>query len=355
MTLTAFLAALRSRDIQLRADGERLRCDAPAGVLTSELRDQLRERKGEILEFLRTAESLARQHKAIVPMQPRGTRAAVFAVPGHNGEIFAFRDLARHVGEDQPFFALYPPGLDGQSQPLARAEDFAVYFAEQIAAFQAGKPCIIAGYCAGGAVALELARELGRRGVPVLMLALFGCIYPPSYRFLRQIPYWCKRMALHLRTAMKPSSLVQRGRYLAARLAARARAFRAERSPAGTDPLSLVKFRFEQAHAKAVLRYSPSSYPGRMCLFLPHRAWLRSGDGALFYPDGALGWRSVAPHLEEYYGPDNVNVAGMLNEPDALAFAELFRQARDASGVKAAARVRALGDAVPAGAERGAG
>jgi thioesterase domain-containing protein len=355
VNLAAFLAELRSRDVQLWADGDRLRCDAPTGVLTPELREQLRQRKGEILEFLRTAESLARQQKAIIPMQPRGTRAPVFAVPGHNGEIFAFRDLARRIGEDQPFFALYPPGLDGLSEPLTRAEDFAAYFAEQIAAFQAGKPCIIAGYCAGGAVTLELAHELARRGVPVLFLALFGCIYPTSYRFLRQIPYWCLRLAKHLKVAAKPSALAQGGRYLAARLSARIRAFRAERSPAGSDPVSLAKFRFEQGHMKVVLGYSPRAYPGRVCLFLPNRAWLRSGEDALHYPGGALGWRSVAPHLEEYCGPDNVDPDRMLNDPDAVVFAELFRQARDAGAVKAAPPVRAFGDAVHAGAKRRAG
>ena len=355
MSLTAFLAELRSRDIQLRADGERLRCDAPSGVLTPQLRDQLRQRKSEILEFLRTAESLAKQQKAIVPLQPRGTRAPVFAVPGHNGDVFAYRDLARHMGEDQPFFALHPPGLDGHSEPLERAEDMAAYFAEQIEAFQAGRPCIIAGYCAGGAVALELVRELVRRRVPVLFLGLFGCIYPTSYRFARQIPYWCSRIALHLRAAAKPSSLAQGWRYLAARLSARLKAFRAERSPAGTDPLSDIKFRFEQAYRKIVFEYSPRRFSGRVCLFLPHRAWLRSGEDALHWPDGALGWRAVASHVEEYYGPDSVDPDRMLNEPDALAFAELFRQARDASDVRVATRARAAGGAVHAGAERGTG
>ena len=53
MTIPALLAELRSRDIRVWADGDRLRCNAPAGVLTPELRDQLRQRKGEILEFLR--------------------------------------------------------------------------------------------------------------------------------------------------------------------------------------------------------------------------------------------------------------------------------------------------------------
>ena len=52
MKVAALLAELRSRDIQVWADGDRLQCNAPAGALTPELRDQLRQRKSEVMEFL---------------------------------------------------------------------------------------------------------------------------------------------------------------------------------------------------------------------------------------------------------------------------------------------------------------
>ena len=47
MIVTAFLEELRSRDIRVWADGDQLRCSAPTGVLTPELRNQLRERKAD--------------------------------------------------------------------------------------------------------------------------------------------------------------------------------------------------------------------------------------------------------------------------------------------------------------------
>jgi thioesterase domain-containing protein len=329
MSVSDFLAELRSRDIHVAVDGERLRCNAPTGMLTPDIRDQLRQQKNEILDFLRTAESLTRQQRSIVPMQPHGRRTPVFAVPGHNGDIFAYRDLARHVGDDQPFFGLHPPGLDGNSEPLARVEDFAGYFAEQIQAFRVSGPCIIAGYCAGGGVALELARELVRRGMSVSFLALFGCVYPTSYRFSSHIPYWWRRIGLHLQALAKPSSFSERRQYLVARLSARLKSYRASRSPAGTDPLSAMKFRFEQAHAKAVLRYSPGRFSGRVCLFLPKRGWPYSRDDALIWRHAVRGWYTVVPHAEEYYGPDSCDPDRMLVDPDAPAFAELFRQYRD--------------------------
>ena len=178
MNLQLFLADLYTREVQLWADGDRLRCKAPAGVLTPTLRDQLLERKNEILAFLRTAEAVAGQSRAIVPLQPLGARPPVFAVAGHNGDVFAYRTFAKHLGNDQPFFGLEPPGLDGESEPLERVEDVAAYFAEQIQAFRPNGPYIIAGYCAGGAIAYELARQLSQRGAAIGFLALLAAPYP---------------------------------------------------------------------------------------------------------------------------------------------------------------------------------
>ena len=178
MNVAAFLSELLSRDIRVSADGGQLRCSAPAGALTLELREQLARHKAEILEFLRKAEGIARQPDGIVPLQPRGTRIPIYAVSGHNGDVFAFRDLVRHLGDEQPFFGLQALGLDGQSEPQARVEDIAARLAAQIRAFQPQGACVIAGYCAGGGVAFELARQLARAGAEPTLLALFGCPHP---------------------------------------------------------------------------------------------------------------------------------------------------------------------------------
>ncbi|MBE9188793.1 amino acid adenylation domain-containing protein [Gloeocapsopsis crepidinum LEGE 06123] len=48
-TTVEFLAYLKSLDVQVSVEGDRLRCHAPEGTLTPELRQQLVERKAEIL------------------------------------------------------------------------------------------------------------------------------------------------------------------------------------------------------------------------------------------------------------------------------------------------------------------
>ncbi len=53
MTVQSLLQELRARDIWVWADGNRLQCSTPAGVPQAEVSDLLRQRKDEILEFLR--------------------------------------------------------------------------------------------------------------------------------------------------------------------------------------------------------------------------------------------------------------------------------------------------------------
>jgi amino acid adenylation domain-containing protein len=55
LNIVEFLSELRGLDIQVFVDGDRLRCNAPEGTLTPEIRAQLAERKAEIISFLRQA------------------------------------------------------------------------------------------------------------------------------------------------------------------------------------------------------------------------------------------------------------------------------------------------------------
>ena len=55
LTAASLIGYLRDRDVRLRIEGERLRVNAPRGVMTPELAAALRERKVEILDYLRAA------------------------------------------------------------------------------------------------------------------------------------------------------------------------------------------------------------------------------------------------------------------------------------------------------------
>jgi thioesterase domain-containing protein len=308
-----FLASLRDRDIQVWAEGDRLRCSAPTGTLTPELREELRQRKDEVLKFLQSAGSIVRQSRGIVPLQPRGTYPPVFAFGGHNGDVFCFRFLAQHIGEDQPFFGLQPPGLDDQKEPLERVEDLAAYFAAEIRAFRPNGPYVIAGYCAGGTIAFELARQLLRNGAAVSTLALFGAPYPTSYRLLPQ---------LRRRFVNQVARAVKHARALASLPAGEKRSYIAEKlRNARLDPVLVQRSKVARATFLALRRYVPGYFDGPLSLFVPCRQWAGARDEL-------MRWRAVAKQVQEYFGPDTCNGDVMLREPYVSTFAGLFRQCR---------------------------
>ena len=320
----ALLQQLRRDDIRVWTEGDTLRCTAPPGVLTPALRDRLRQEKDAIVQFLRAADALALQERAIVPMQPRGERTPVFAVPGHNGNVFSFRSLVRELGEDQPFFGLQPPGVDGECAPLTSVEKLAAYFATRIVAFRPDGPYVIVGHCAGGGIALELARQLVDRGADVTFLALFGSPYPTWFRLLPQMvesltPHvaW---LSQHVRALWSMSNR-ERRLYIAAKMAERRHQRRVAREARGdvvADPVMVQRSKVEAATRMALRRYHPRRYPGRTAIFLPNREWRHRGH--------SMRWREVADDCEMYTGPDGCEGDVMLHDPHVRRVAEQFRE-----------------------------
>jgi thioesterase domain-containing protein len=323
VTVPDFLKDLRSRKVQVWVEGDQLRCAAPTGVLTPALRDQLRREKGAIVRFLRSADALARQDRAIVPLQPGGERVPVFAVPGHNGNVFSFRFLAQELGEDQPFFGLQPPGVDGECEPLTRVEDLAAYFAARILAFRPG-PYVIAGHCSGGAIAFELARQLEQQGATVTVLALFGSPYPTWFRrvpqLLSRLGHQAKWLSQHVRALVERSNR-ERLVYVAARIAERRRQRGLGREASegvAPDPAMIQRAKVAAASLTALRCYIPRHFAGHLALFYPNSAWARPGKSMPC-------WRMVAGDYEEHRGPEASEGDVMLHEPDVRVIAEQFQ------------------------------
>lgn len=312
VSVADFLSELRRLDIRLWVDGDNLRCNAPAGALTDELREQLRRCKDDILRFLHMADAVTAQPSAIVPLQPNGARPPVFGVGGHTGDVFCYRPLVQALGDEQPFFGLQPPGLDGRSEPLDRMEDLAAYFAQHIRAFRPQGPWIIAGFCSGGTLAFELAQQLLAAGRPAGFLALFGAPYPTFFRpltlFRHRLEYRAREWRCRARLLAAQSNR-ERLEYAIWRL-------RRRRQSAVADPAMLMRARVEQATLVALRAYEPRPFAGRVHHFLPCEAWARHVR--------TRRWRAVAA-LSETFGPDGCTGDDMLQTQFAPIFAGQFR------------------------------
>jgi thioesterase domain-containing protein len=118
---------------------------------------------------------------------------------GAGGNILIYRDLARRLGPDQPFYGLQCPGLDGSRPPLTRIEDMAALYVEEIRKTQPHGPYFLGGYCMGGTVAFEVAQQLQSQGERVALLALFdtmdwskippASIWAKSYQAIERIGF----------------------------------------------------------------------------------------------------------------------------------------------------------------------
>jgi thioesterase domain-containing protein len=318
VSAAGLLSELRRRDIELRAVGGELRCSAPAGALTPELREALRRHKDDVLKLLASAAAVAAQARAIVPLQAAGPGIPVFAVPGHNGDVFCFRALAQCLGSEHPFYGLQPPGLDGAEAPLERVEELAAYFASQVNFLRLDGPYIIAGYCAGGSIALELARRLQAAGAAIHSVALFGAPFPSYFRWPAQLAvraaHETRRVLTHCRALATQSWRA----YFERKLREREKRLAAQPAQAG-DPVLERRAQVERATLSAVRRYRPKYFEGTLNIFHPSRQWLQPGVGA-------LRWRKLATAGEDYFGPHGCRRPEMLREGNAPVFADLFRR-----------------------------
>ncbi|HME13428.1 MAG TPA: thioesterase domain-containing protein [Candidatus Acidoferrum sp.] len=111
--------------------------------------------------------------RPLVAIQPSGTRPALFCMHGAGGNVLIYRDLSRYLGAEQPFYGLQAQGLDGSCAPLTTIEEMAALYAKEIRRFQPHGPYFIGGYCMGGTLAYEVARQLQAAGEKIALLALF--------------------------------------------------------------------------------------------------------------------------------------------------------------------------------------
>lgn len=113
----------------------------------------------------------------IVPIQPKGDNPPFFCVHDQNGHVLNFRDLARYLGPEQPFYGIQCLGLDGEVFPFTRMEDMAGHYLGEIRKIQPSGPYYIGGYSFGGRVAFAIAQELRAAGEEVALLAMLDTYY----------------------------------------------------------------------------------------------------------------------------------------------------------------------------------
>ena len=108
-----------------------------------------------------------------VPLHEEGSGKPVFFVPAGYGDLLAFKDVAALLDVDRPVYGLRPP----TTQTVERVRDMSIHwlvsrYIAGIKNLQPAGPYSIAGYSAGGIIAVEVAHELIRTGNAISLLTI---------------------------------------------------------------------------------------------------------------------------------------------------------------------------------------
>jgi amino acid adenylation domain-containing protein len=234
--------------------------------------------------------------KSLVAIQPGGTRPPLFCVHAHDGGVLFWRDLARHLGPDQPFYALQPQGLNGKQPLHSDIEEMAAHYIEEIRTLQPEGPYFIGGHCLGGLIAFEMAQQLHVLGQTVGLLALFDSYAPHRDKSVRSSPlrryrnramrFFERTVTLHIGNlavlAPKERLPYVKGKINKA-LYKLYMALGRRWVPAARNRRMIVK-----TGSRASSNYQPKVYPGKITLF-------RATDlGAGIGRDPQMGWGRLA-------------------------------------------------------------
>ena len=242
--------------------------------------------------------------RSLVPIQTKGSKPPFFCVHGGGGHVLFYYDMARRLGDDQPFYGLQAQGMDGNSPRHTRLEDMAAHYIGEMQTIQPHGPYYLGGVSLGGVIAYEMAQQLRTSGETVALLAMFEGLHPDFPQTRPGIPEWARLSGNLYRTIEHHAGsvwMLERGKkwpYLREK-AIKAREEIGEaivlyskkfmgRVYAGTGKTVPPALEEAQSHCYlAWMNYKPAPYPGAITLF-------RATNQPLgIVPDPTLGWKDL--------------------------------------------------------------
>ena len=241
--------------------------------------------------------------------------------------MLEYYDLARHLGQEQPFYGLQSRGLNENLPPDTRVEDMAAHYIREMREVQPEGPYFIGGRSLGGMVAFEMAQQLHAQGESIGLLALLDT-YPSGYAKLFRdeatlratIRRAAKRSKAHLGNLQSLSVneglayVLKKARFAPRKLKSQVWR-RVYSSYEKLDrPLPQTFRDVKEFNSLAVREYAPRVYDGRVTLF-----WA-SGDLRTSI-DLVEGWRALAGGGIEVYEIPGSHL-DIVKEPHVQELAE---------------------------------
>ena len=261
------------------------------------------------------------QWESLVCIRQNRGAPGVFLIHGAGGNILIYLSLTRHLLDGVSVYGLQSPGLDGHKRPLRTIEEMAVSYVDEITRRQPVGPYVLAGYCMGGKIALEMARVLNERGQSVAMLAMldtFNVNLANAANFrTSKLSYVCQMIMFHasnlfahgpqeswlyLREKVRQAHEVTAGF-----LSAIFNNFHLPQRNGSVGSKVVVQEFIQSVNDRAGFAYIPRSYSGPVTLFKPKRNYS-------VFSDPKMGWSEVLTGPLEIVELD-MNPHAMLVEP----------------------------------------
>jgi amino acid adenylation domain-containing protein len=278
-------------------------------------------------------ENQTKSWSTIVEIQPKGSKPPFYWIHTLGGDggggFFYYRKLAELLGPDQPSFGIRSP-----QEPFSKIDEMARFYVKEIRKFQAEGPYYLGGFCFGGNVAYEMARQLKDAGEEVGLLVMLETS-PPNVSHKQSwsataAKYSIENLVENAKdfVSHSPQQRLTMLKNKSRRLKEKIRGKTAsgggdERKPMGLGevidlshyPEGYVKY--AETHWQELTEYQPGPYEGEVTLF-------RAKKQGLSNFNHTLGWDALVG--------DRVNVTvipgtheSMLQEPNVQIVAAKLR------------------------------
>lgn len=276
----------------------------------------------EQLAALLRSETSPIEVSPLVPLQTKGSLPPFFCVHPAGGNVLCLRPLARSIGDHRMFYGLQSRGLIDREPVVRSVEEMAADYLEAVRLVQPKGPYFFGGYCLGGVIALEMARQARQHGEDVAQLVLIDTYSPDAmskeeFDDALALSWFARDLGISIgkRLSIPPDEL----RGLAAEQALSKVLIKARQEdvlPEDLDVAQLQRYFYcYLANSVAVLCYEPGSYSGHMTM-------MRARDEIDKYNLGpTLGWNSAVDceiEIEDIPG-DHTSI---IQEPNVQVLAE---------------------------------
>jgi thioesterase domain-containing protein len=235
-----------------------------------------------------------------------GSKPPIFFMHSEGGNVLEYWPLSKYFPADQAIYALQAKGLEGETVVSQSVEEMAESFLSEVERVQPKGPFYLGGYCLGGLVAYEMARQLITRGEKVNFLALISARTPDYLRKNNSNASMVERLAGRIseRVRLERDNLLhlnwsQRYNYLRERVMRISnliqvnceivldRILSRSSMPVGWHSRDYILYRSVQNQDHAFAAYKPKPSPASVVMFR-----VKNTPG-FFIKDDFLGWSEL--------------------------------------------------------------